>query len=398
MADRDVSGARRAIALATEPGRFLSTVQFGITLIGIVAGAFSGATLGGRLAEVLVGAGLSRGVADPLGFGLVISAITYFSLIVGELVPKQIALRDPERIACLVAPGMTALSKIAAPIVWLLQKSGGFILRLLGQSKARDDTVTDAEIHSMIEDAESAGVIEPEERDMIAGVMRLGDKPARSVMIPRPDVQMVDVKDDLSALTRLISQTGHSSVVVYEGSPDNVIGVVQAKDLAAAAMRKRAPTIKQLVKQAPVIADTLDALEVVRRLKASEVHFGLVYDQHGHFEGIVTNADILEAIVGAFREEKRETEPEIVERADGSMLISGWASADKVLAQLGIIIDGKRDYSTIAGYALERLGRLAVTGDKFSDRGYDFEIVDIDNRRIDKLLVQKSTRVTRRVA
>ncbi|MBC8038234.1 MAG: DUF21 domain-containing protein, partial [Rhizobiales bacterium] len=195
LADRKVNGARRALALASDPGRFLSTVQIGITLIGIMAGAFSGVTLGERVSGWLILLGLPERVAEPLGFGLMISLITYLSLIIGELVPKQIALRNPERIACFVAPAMTILAKVAAPVVWLLNRSGRVILALLGQSRAKDDTVTDAEIHALIADAESAGVLEPEERSMITGVMRLGDRLVRTVMTPRADVEMIDVKE-----------------------------------------------------------------------------------------------------------------------------------------------------------------------------------------------------------
>ena len=211
----------------------------------------------------------------------------------------------PERIACLVAPAMTVLAKISAPIVWFLSKSGRIILTLLGKGGAREQTVTDAEIHSLIAEAESAGVIEPEERDMIAGIMRLGDKPARSVMIPRVDVQMVEVAETLEAVAKRIADTGHSRFVIYKNNPDNVIGVLQAKDIAVAMLKKKTPHLKQLIKEAPTIPDTLDSLDIVARLKESNVHFGLVYDEHGHFEGIVTASDILEAIVGSFKEEKR---------------------------------------------------------------------------------------------
>jgi putative hemolysin len=398
MAERKVKGARRALALASDPGRFLATVQIGITLIGIMAGAFSGLTLGDRVAVGLMALGLPDRVAHPLGFGIVISLITYLSLTVGELVPKQIALRNPERIACFVAPAMTVLAKVAAPVVWLLDRSGRLILALLGQSRRKDDTVTDAEIHALIADAESAGVLEPEERSMITGVMRLGDRLVRTVMTPRADVEMIDVKETPAKIGKQITESGHSRFIAYEGSPDNILGVIQAKDVAAALLGRRKPNIKQLVKEAPVIPDTLDALDVVSRLKESDVHFGLVYDEYGHFEGIVTTADILEAIVGVFRHDDTEIDPDIVERDDGSLLVSGGTPIDLLAGRLGMPIPQTHDYQTVAGFVLDRLGRIPAAGESFNERGFRFEVVDLDGRRIDRVIVNRTAPTTHRAA
>lgn len=398
LADQRVKGARRALALASDPGRFLSTVQIGITLIGILAGAFSGVTLGGRVSGWLLTLSMPEHVAEPVGFGLVIGLITYLSLIVGELVPKQIALRNPERIACLVAPAMTVLARIAAPVVWLLDRSGRLVLALLGQARMKDDTVTDAEIHALIAEAESAGVLEPEERTMIAGVMRLGDRLVRTVMTPRADVETIDVKEAPAKIGKQMAESGHSRFIAYEGSPDNILGVIQAKDLAAALLRRRKPNIKQLVKEAPVIPDTLDALDVVNRLKESEVHFGLVYDEYGHFEGIVTTADILEAIVGVFRHDASELELDIVERADGSLLVSGGTPIDILMARVGLPVPRTRDYQTVAGFVLDRMGHLPKPGESFDERGFHYEVVDLDGRRIDKVIIKRTAPLTRRAA
>jgi putative hemolysin len=396
LAEQRVNGARRALALASDPGRFLSTVQIGITLIGILAGVVSGATLGARVSDWLMGFGLSEAVSEALGYGLVIGAITYVSLILGELVPKQIALKNPERIACLVAPAMMLLARVSAPIVWLLERSGRVVLTLLGQGRARDQTVTDAEIHSLIAEAESAGVIEPEERNMIAGVMRLADRPVRTVMIPRADVEMISVDETASTIARKFAGEGYSRFVVYEGSPDNIIGILQARDVAVALLRNRKPNVRQLVKQAPVIPDTVDALDVVSRLKEADVQFGLVYDEYGHFEGIVTTADILEAIVGAFQQEQHLSEPEIAERPDGSLLVAGWGPIDSLLQRLSLPVPKKLGYHTAAGFVLDRLGRLPKAGDHFDEGGYRFEVVDLDGRRIDKILVSRPGPAMRR--
>jgi putative hemolysin len=397
MSDQGVHGARRAMALASDPGRFLSSVQIGITLIGIIAGAVSGASLGGRFSAWLVGVGISQSIAEPLGFGSIITAITYLSLVIGELVPKQIALRNPERFACIVAPGMTYLAKLAAPVVWLLNQSGRLVLFLLGQSAPKDDTVTDAEIHSIIAEAESAGVIEPEERDMITGVMRLGDRPVRTVMIQRQDVILINIDNEPAEIGKLIMKTGHSRFVAYKDNPDNIVGVLETKDIAAAALRKRSLNIKQMVKPAPTVPDTADALDVIAILREAEVHFGLVYDAGGAFEGIVTTADILEAIVGSFREDKRPDEPEFLVRNDGSLLIAGWAPIDSVMQRLTLSLASKRNYQTLAGFMLHHFGRIPGEGEYFEEHGWRFEVVDLDGRRIDKVLVQKSALHTRRI-
>jgi putative hemolysin len=396
MADQRVNGARRALALASDPGRFLSTVQIGITLIGIVAGAVSGATLGDRAAQALSRLGLQERLAEPLGYGAVIVFITYLSLIIGELVPKQIALRDPERLACLAAPAMTVLARAAAPLVWLLERSGRLVLMLLGQDRARESLVTDAEIHAIIAEAEAQGVLEPEERHMISGVMRLGDRPVKSVMISRSDVQMADIATSPEALGKLIAGSGHSRIVVWQGHPDAILGILQAKDLAAQALRGRKINLRRLVKKAPVVPDTMDALDVVARLKESPVHLGLVHDEYGNFEGIVTAADILEAIVGAFREERRELEPEVTERDDGSLLIAGWAPVEVLSQRLGLPLPAKRSYETVAGFVLERFGHLPRAGERISHHDVIFEVIDLDGRRIDKVLVYREPARTRR--
>jgi putative hemolysin len=396
LADQGVNGANRAIKLASDPGRFLSTVQIGITLIGIIAGAVSGATLGERFASTLASWGVPKNFADPIGFGAVIAFITYLSLIIGELVPKQIALRNPERIACLVAPAMTLLAKISAPIVWFLERSGRMILFILGQSKVKDDTLTDAEIHAMIAEAESSGVIEPEERKMIAGVMRLGDRMVRTVMTPRTEVQMLDVDETFAKVGKQLAETGYSRFVAYQGSQDNIIGVIETKDVAAAMLRRKSIKLKQLVKEAPIVYDRQDAVEIIDKLKASDVKLAFVYDEHGHFEGIVTPTDVLESIVGAF-ETDHDDEPEAIERDDGSILFAGWTPIDSVASRLNMILPEKRDYQTLAGFALDRLGHLPKTGESFEERGYRFEIVDMDGRKIDRVIVSRRQTGARRV-
>jgi len=389
MVDREVVGARRALALASDPGRFLSTVQIGITLVGVLSGAFSGATLGLRLAEWFAQLGLPTGVAEAVGVGLVVTVITYFSLVIGELVPKQIALRNPEKIAVRVAPAMTALARVASPVVSFLDISGRAALRALGYQAQAEHRVTDEEIRTLMAEAETAGVIEPGERAMIAGVMRLGDRPVRAVMTPRREVDMVDLTDGPDDIRRTILESVHSRLPVHAGTPEEMLGVIQAKDLLDAYLRGEYPDIKSQVRPAANVPDTADALDVVDVIKGSPVHMALVHDEYGHFQGVVTNADILEAIVGDFRTDEGLVEPDAVQRDDGSWLIAGSMPVDEMADRLFIAVPQERSYHTAAGFMLNQLGHLPDIGESFDSQGWRFEVVDLDGRRIDKILARR---------
>lgn len=389
MVDRGVVGSRRALALAEDPGKFLSTVQIGITLVGVLSGAFSGTTLGLRLGQWLLSMGVPAVLAEPSGIGLVVTVITYVSLIIGELVPKRIALRQPEQIAVRVAPAMTLLARTGSPLVWFLDVSGRLLLRALGQRSQNKAHVTDEEIHMLVAEAERTGVIEPGERSMISGVMRLGDRPVRGVMTPRREVDMIDLTDDPDALRRAIVESVHSRLPVHEGNPDEMLGVVQAKDLLDAYMSGERPDVGAYVRTAPAVADTADALDLVDIIQKSTVHIALVHDEYGHFEGLVTNADILEAIVGAFRTDEGPVEPHAVQREDGSWLLSGSMAADEMAEHLSISIPQDRAYHTAAGFVLDRIGHLPDVGETFNDQGWLFEVIDLDGRRIDKILARQ---------
>ena len=398
MVDREVVGARRALALASDPGRFLSTVQIGITLVGVLSGAFSGATLGLRLAEWFAQLGLPTGVAEAVGVGLVVTVITYFSLVIGELVPKQIALRNPEKIAVRVAPAMTALARVASPVVSFLDISGRAALRALGYQAQAEHRVTDEEVRTLMAEAETAGVIEPGERAMIAGVMRLGDRPVRAVMTPRREVDMVDLTDGPDDIRRTILESVHSRLPVHAGTPEEMLGVIQAKDLLDAYLRGEHPDIKSQVRPAANVPDTADALDVVDVIRGSPVHMALVHDEYGHFQGVVTNADILEAIVGDFRTDEGPVEPDAVQRDDGSWLIAGSMPVDEMADRLFIAVPQERSYHTAAGFMLNQLGHLPDIGESFDSQGWRFEVVDLDGRRIDKILSRRIAAGRRRAA
>jgi putative hemolysin len=397
LAQEGRRGANRALALASDPSRFLSTAQIGITAVGLVAGAYSGATLSGEFNQILIERGIPDGLADWLAYVVVFSAITYLSLIVGELVPKNLALRHPESIACAVAPLMTTLSHIAAPAVWLLDISTKAVFWLLRQKPQRQTTVTEEEIKMLIAEAERSGVLETGEHRMISGVLRLGDRPVRGLMTPRTDVDWIDLSAGAGAIRERILSTTHSRLPVGEGGPDKIIGVVTTRELLAALLAGKPLDVKAYVRRASVIPDRTDALVALELLRDAEVPMALIHDEYGHFEGVVTPADILEAIAGAFRSDADTEEPAALPRDDGSWLLAGWMPADEMADQLGIVLPLRRDYQTVAGFVLAHLRHLPATGEYVTVSGWRFEVVDLDGRRIDKVLANRVPATRRQI-
>jgi len=393
LAKAGSGSARTALALAADPGRFLSTVQIGITLIGILAGAYSGASLGEPVAQRLALAGVEPDLSHKLGFGLVIAVTTFLSLIIGELVPKQFALRSPEPIAVIMARPMLWLSKATAPFVWLLDKTSAAIFAALGLKREAENHVTAEELHLVVAEAQSAGVLEESERAIISGIVRLADRPVREVMTPRTEIDWLDLGCSPEQLRESLRDTPHSRIPVAEGSVENIVGVVQTRDLLDTIMDGHQIDLRQLARKAPVIPDVMDAMDALNVLRSAEVPLALVHDEYGHLDGIVTPGSILAALAGAFRSDGEDEDPPLVEREDGSWLVSGAANADLLEDRLGMNMPGERDYSTVAGFALTILKRLPVTGETFDHDGWRFEIVDMDGRKIDKLL---ATRVRRR--
>jgi len=385
-------GARAAINLAADPGKFLSTVQVGITLIAVISGAYSGEALGGPTAiRLQQWFGWSTEFSDKAGFALVIGLTTFLSLIVGELVPKQIALRSPEPIAAVMALPMTWLARIAAPVVWLLDSTSSMLFRLIGLSHDSEDQVTAEELHLIVAEASKSGVIEEHERSIISGVVRLADRPVREVMTPRTEVDWLDIGLDDAGIRQKLATTAHTRLPVAEGSVDSVIGVVQARDIVAAAIRGDRLDLKVLMRAAPIVIDQLDAMDALVRLRRAEVPMALIHDEYGHFEGIVTPADLLAAIAGAFASDSDPHEsPDFVQREDGSYLVAGSASADLVAEKLDLNLPDDRDYATAAGLVLAALKRLPEEGESVVQQGWRFEVVDLDGRRIDKLLVSRA--------
>jgi putative hemolysin len=390
LAEAGSRGASMALALAEHPGRFLSTVQIGITLVGVLAGAFSGATLAERLADYLEARGVVTGVADTLAVALVVAAITYLSLIVGELVPKQLALRNAERVAASVARPMTLLARWAAPAVWVLDASSRFLLRLFGSHPPEAPHVTEEEIKSLIAEAETAGVVEPEEKQMITGVMRLGDRPAKSVMTPRHDVDWVDLEADAATIRAKFRTSGHSRLPAGCGSVDEIVGVIRAKDLLDAWLDGRVVEPKALVRDVPVVTELADALEVIEVLRKSPVDMAIVVDEYGTFQGLVTLADILEAIAGEFAGPEAAAAQRAVRRDDGSWLLDGAMPCDEAGELLGTTLPTGDSFHTLAGFVLWLFKRVPNAGEAVEWKGWRFEVVDLDSRRIDKVLASRA--------
>jgi putative hemolysin len=393
MARSGSSGAQCALDLAADPGRFLSTAQSGITLIAIFAGAFSGASLGEPMAERMELLGLDPNTAHTVGFGLVIVLTTYVSLVIGEIVPKQIALRSPEPIAVAMSRPMRWLSVITAPFVWILNTSSALIFKLFGFDKESKNQVTAEELHLVVAEARTAGVLEEDERAMISGIVRLADRPVREVMTPRTDVDWIDLHAGPEEIRQALLDTPHSRIPVADGSIENIVGVIQTRDVVSALLEGRPFDVRQLCRKAPVIPDLMDAMDALAVLRSADVPLALVHDEYGHLDGIVTPGSILAALAGTFAHDVEQgDEPPLVEREDGSWLVSGAASADLLPDRLGINLPDDRDYSTVAGFALSVLKHLPDTGETFRHDGWHFEIVDMDGRKIDKLIASRPKR------
>ncbi len=382
------AGAKTAIELAANPGKFLSTVQIGITLVGIVAGAYSGASLGGPVGERLAAIGIPADWAGQAGFALVIALTTYFSLVVGELVPKQVALRAAVPIAIAMSLPMALLAKVAAPLVWLLDASSGLLIRLLGVKPAGQSAVTAEELHMLFAEATRTGIIETEQHQMLAGVVRLAERPVREVMTPRTDLDWIDVNADESAIRSLLEESPHSVWPVADGSPDKVLGLVRVREVLSAMLAGEGVPLETLMTKAEVVPDQLDAVDALRVLQQADIAMAMVHDEYGHLDGVVTPVDLLTALVGDFASDQDPDDtPGIVERDDGSLLVAGSLSADALADRLDLEYGDDREFATVAGYCLAVLKKLPVEGEWFEDQGWRFEVVDLDERRIDKVLV-----------
>ncbi len=389
-ADKGNASAALALSLAEKPNRILSTVQIGITLVGLLAGAYSGATLAEKLAPVLRNISWIGPYGEPVSLGIVVVCLTYFSLVLGELVPKRIALHHPEAIASFMARPMQFLSMAALPAVHLLGVSTDAVLRLLGVKPSTEAEVTEEEIRVMVDQATESGVFREEEQEMLERAMGLGDRKASSLMTPRIDVHWIDLEDTPETIKNKISAAPFSRFPVARGTLDKVVGIVQVKDLLAKAFTCEQIDFEAMVRQTLFIPENMRSLELMTRFKESGSHFAVVVDEYGAVAGIVTFNDILEALVGDIPMREVSEEPEIVQREDGSWLMDGGISIEEVehhLAIEGIGGEERESFQTLAGFVLSRLGHIPKASEHFHWNDYRFEVVDMDGNRIDKVLI-----------
>lgn len=390
LADEGSRGAREALGLLDEPTRFLSTVQIGITLIGVLAGVYSGASFAGPLEQWMEQWGILAGYAGPVAYGSVVVGVTYLSLVIGELVPKRWALGRPEAIAVAVAPTMRRIATGSAPIVWLLQRSTDLVLRLLGLRKAARSAVSEEEIRAMIAEGTQEGVFHRDEHRMIEGVLRLADRNVRSIMMPRGDILWLDAADSREAVWDTVRRNSHSRYLVCRGEIDELIGVVQVPELLDWVREAGSGPLERRVTQPFIVQETTTVLRLLELFREAAVHLAVVVDEHGSIEGIVTPSDVLGAIAGELPDTGGIDMPEAVRRQDGSWLLDGRLPIDEAERVLGRRDMGSGDdYTTIAGFVLAQTGRLPVTAETFKWKDLVFEVVDMDGVRIDKLLVRR---------
>jgi putative hemolysin len=383
-------GARAALRLAESPNRFLSTVQIGISLVGVLAGAFGGATLAQPLADALRAVPALAPYAGPVAFGTVVVAITYLSLIIGELVPKRLALSGAEAVASRVAGPMRLLSAITAPAVWFLSVSTEGVLRLLGAHRTGAPPVSEQEVEILMEEGAQAGVFEEEERDLVRRALRLDDRPVRELMTPRPNVVWLDADDPPEEILRRARDAGHSFFPVARGDLDDLLGIASVKeDWARQASGKNADLLDSL-QRSPLVPEGAPATSALEAFKRSGLPVSLVIDERGHIEGLVTLTDVLEALIGEVPDEDEPAEAAIVRREDGSLMVDGLLGANELRERLGLgelPREEEADYHTVGGMVMDNLGRVPATGDRFDWEGYTFEVLDMDGRRVDKVLV-----------
>ncbi|MGE0151959.1 MAG: hemolysin family protein [Reyranellaceae bacterium] len=387
LAQRGNKGAQVALALAAEPGRFLSAVQVGITLVGILAGAYGGATLSERLAPELARIPALASIAQSLAVGIVVASITAVSVVVGELVPKQMALASPERIAVVVSRPMRLLAKMAYPVVWTLDRASRTLLRLVGVRTA-ERPVTDEEIRALIAEAARTGIVHQAEGEMIGGVMRLADRSVRAVMTPRNEVVWLDLDAPVEENKRKIVEYGFDRYPVGRGRIDNVVGVLDSQELLKAMLEGKPFDIQAAMRAPRVVPDSVGALKAMDSLRASSVHLLVVVDEFGSLEGIVSTSDLTRAVLGSLPGED-EREEEAHQREDGSWLLDGAMSLDEFRDKLQIEVPAERDYTTLAGLFLALYKRIPQPGDTIEHDGWRLEVVDMDGRRIDKVLAAK---------
>ncbi|HEY9527115.1 MAG TPA: hemolysin family protein [Anaerolineales bacterium] len=380
-------GDRRAntvLQLIENPNLFLATVQIGITLVGVFVGAVGGARLAAPLSVLLATVPALAPYAGSLALGIVVISITFVTIVLGELVPKRIALHSPERIAALLAGPMIIVSKLFRPFVWILGKITDFVLKMLGIEAGKEPPVTEEEIQLLIDQGTQAGVFEEAEQDMVEGVFSLADQRVYSLMTPRPDIVWMDVADSVEEIRQKLEQSQFSRFPVRQGSLDAIVGIVKARDLLVQSLNNEPIILKNLLKPAFFVPETMFASRALEVLKEKGTDMLLVIDEFGALQGLLTITDILEEIVG----EMENDEPQATQRQDGSWLLDGMLEVDEFKEIFHLpVLPHEDEYETLSGFVMVSLGRVPQPTDRFEWHGLNFEVMDMDGRRVDKVLV-----------
>lgn len=386
-AEQGSHGARVALSLLEDPTQFLSAVQVGITLIGIVTGVYSGATLAAHLDDIIAAWGVPMRYAEEIAFVVIVFLVTFVTLIFGELVPKRVALSNSEPLAIFVAPIMRVFAKAMTPFVWMLRGTVELVLKLVPVSAAPQSSVTEDDVRAMIAEGEKSGVFLASEKRLIEGVLALADRRVTSVMVPRQDVIWLDLDQSLQSLWQEAKESGHARFLVAHGSLDQLAGVLTLANLSEALHRGSLDPERDFISPLHV-PDTLSVMQLLDQFQRSSTHLAVITDEYGAIEGVATPIDILKAIAGELPDIGSRERPEVTVREDGSWLVDGHVPIDELQRAIGRR-DMQGDYQTAAGFVLARLGRIPVTGDVLSWRGLRFEVIDMDGRRIDKIALSR---------
>ena len=389
-ADEGNRGAAAALRLADEPTRFLSTIQIGITLIGILSGAFGEAAIADRLQAYLLTVPLLAELARPIALGVTVIGITYFSLIIGELVPKRVGMQNPELLASILARPMLLLARATSPLVRLLSLSTEAVLRVLGVKKNTDPSITEEEIKVLMEQGADEGIFDRAEQELVENIFSLDEKKVVSIMTPRKDIVVLDVEDPIEDNLRIVRGSVFTRYPVVRGGFENVLGFVQAKDLLHRLLEDASVTLEGLVRPPLYVPEAISPMQLLEQFKRTRNHTALVVDEYGEIEGLVSINDVLEAIVGDLPTDLSDTDQEIVQREDGSWLVDGMMALDDFKEHFDLdSIEGEEsgDFQTLGGFVMFMLGKVPAAADKVEWNGFSFEVVDMDRTRVDKVLV-----------
>ncbi len=392
LVDENRPGAEAALALHCAPSTFLSTIQVGITTVGVLAGALGEAALADPLAETLAQYPLIAPYARGIALTLVVMGITYVSVVVGELVPKRLGLLKPELIAAFIAQPMNLLSRVARPLVWLLSASSDLILHLLRLNTGEEPPVTDAEIEVLMEQGAEAGVFHESEQEIVSNVLRLDEQRVGAIMTPRKDIEFVDLDDPADSLRGQLANAQHHRVIACRGGLDQVVGVLLVSELLKPALEGRALALETVVRQPLYVPDSVTTTQLIEQFRKARSEYALIVDEYGALQGLVTLTDVLQSIVGEIPDEGEPEARDAVRREDGSWLIDGAVSLERFRDLLELDpLPGEDEggFHTLAGFVLHTLGRIPKVAETFEAAGLRFEVIDMDGHRVDKLLVAR---------